>query len=170
MYEMVIQPLGLYVAIASILLMCAFRIWIALLYILFSSVLAVYFDLSMASTIEDKCLQLWQLLKLKAPVLRPKIIVRGFDDDQLLALCRSDAQKEALESTLDKFSNSKRGQRCSACRESVAESGGTFASEWDFDFDQKTQILSQLSVCRLSFIVFVSASTVPMCLTPGCGM
>lgn len=109
----------------------------------------------MSSSIEDKCAQLWSLLKQKAPVLRPKIIVRGFDDDQLLALCLNSSQTDALESALDKFTNSKRGKCCSVCQESVAESGGTFASEWDFDFDKKAQILTRLSVRPLEFTIFV---------------
>jgi hypothetical protein len=102
---------------------------------------------TMSTSIEDKCQNLWQLLKSKAKVLRPKIIVRGFDDDQLLALCSSDDQKEALEATMDRFSNSKKGSLCSCCHESITEAGGTFASEWDFDFDKKLQILTHLSVC-----------------------
>ena len=101
----------------------------------------------MSVSVEEKCEQLWKLLKDKAPVLRPKIIVRGYDDDQLGALCRSEEQREELEAALDKFARSKKGQRCSCCGESVLEGGGTFASEWDFDFTKKRQILTRMSVC-----------------------
>lgn len=100
----------------------------------------------MSISIEEKCDQLWSLLKAKAPALKPKIIVRGFDDDQLLALCSSDLQREALETSLDRFSSSSRGKHCSVCQEEITEAGGAFASEWDFDFDKKLQILSRLSV------------------------
>lgn len=100
----------------------------------------------MSVSIEEKCEQLWSLLKDKAPALRPKIIVRGFDDDQLLALCATDEQREALEATLDRFTSSSRGSHCSLCAEEITEEGGAFASEWEFDFDKKAQILSRLSV------------------------
>jgi hypothetical protein len=106
----------------------------------------------MSVSIEDKCSQLWSLLSTKAPTLRPKIIARGFDDDQLLALCKTDEQRQTLEGALDKFSSSKRGSCCSACGEAITESGGTFASEWDFDFDAKSQVLSKLAVCPLNCI------------------
>lgn len=100
----------------------------------------------MSASIEDRCLQLWNLLLAKAPVLRPKIIIRGFDDDQLLALCKTEEQRESLESSLDRFSSSKRGSLCSICGDAITEVGGTFASEWHFDFEAKCQVLSKMSV------------------------
>lgn len=112
----------------------------------------------MSLSVEEKCEQLWSLLREKAPALKPKIIVRGYDDDQLLALCRTDEQKETLESALDRFSSSSRGSHCSACAEEIAEEGGAFASEWTFDFDKKVQILSRLSVRFLPTPLTLSTS------------
>lgn len=109
----------------------------------------------MSASIEEKCEQLWRLLKEKAPVLRPKIIVRGYDDDQLLSLCATPEQSETVEASLDRFTSSSRGSHCSVCAEAITEDGGAFASEWDFDFDKKIQILSRLSVRSAIIVQFI---------------
>lgn len=103
----------------------------------------------MSVSVETQCEKLWEQLKSKAPVLRPKIIARGFDDDQLLGLCKTEEQKEALEAALERHSSGKKGTHCSSCREVITEGGGIFASEWQYDFNSKLQILHRLAV-RLS--------------------
>ncbi|XP_049848539.1 uncharacterized protein LOC126315329 [Schistocerca gregaria] len=92
--------------------------------------------------VESQLEALWNILKQKAPILRPKIIPRGYDDEQLSSLCNStqfqlcNLEKQALELTHG---------RCSICDQEM-RLAARLATEWSFNFKELVMSLNKLMV------------------------
>ena len=89
---------------------------------------------------ETQCNNLFQLLKQKAPKLSPKIIPRGFDDDNLKNLCKTTKQQEDLVNFEQKRNTAGQCTICSVSRTLHLD------TVWSLDFSASTYKLEKIQV------------------------
>lgn len=106
-------------------------------------------------SVEEQLEQIYSLIKKQAPHLQPKIIPRGYQDSNLQAFCKTEAEKEHLTQLIEQYA--KKTNKCSTptCKSNDELSFTTF---WEIDFTKKRYILKSSKVCyqkQNSFPVFM---------------
>lgn len=93
---------------------------------------------------EEKCLEILKIRDQVAPIFRPKVIPRGFDDNGLQSLCKTKEQRRELEACIEEYSS--KITKCSVSGVSLADGPSFFCTEWAFNPEDKTITLSRLLV------------------------
>eukprot|EP01124_Arcella_intermedia_P025147 TRINITY_DN442_c0_g2_i1.p1 TRINITY_DN442_c0_g2~~TRINITY_DN442_c0_g2_i1.p1 ORF type:complete len:250 (-),score=74.39 TRINITY_DN442_c0_g2_i1:19-768(-) len=95
--------------------------------------------------VESRCTEIDGILRRKAPVLRPKIIPRGYDDCGFSVFCHSEEDRKALEAFKSEPSD------CFMCKQPST----SFSTLWSLNFNKKEYTFQRyIHLCGLCFAIY----------------